>query len=93
MVAHPGIPFYNLPSQTSLKKVKQIDVIEKSERIRICLKHFSDYYVNDEENDMFNNMIDYCYHIKAVSRTYEEVIKSKESVKWKVAMKKKKKKE
>ena len=59
---HKKDKFYHLNNVTSLKKVKQIEVIENSERIKTHPKHLSDYNVNDEVNGMSNYSIDYCYH-------------------------------
>ena len=66
---------------------EEIEIIENCERIKTYPKHLSDYYINDEVNDMSNYTIDYSYHIKAITRTYEEALTSEQSVKWSVAMK------
>ena len=38
---------------------EQIEVMENCERIKTRLKHLSDYYVNDEVNDILDYTIDY----------------------------------
>ena len=60
---------------------------EICEWIKTRPNHLSDYYINDEENDMLNYTIDYSFQMKAITRTYEESLTSEQSVKWRVAMK------
>ena len=64
-----------------------LEVTENSQRTKTRLKHLRDYYVNDEINDILNHTKDYCYDIKSIPKTYNEVIQSEESAKWKLAIK------
>ena len=78
-------PENNEPSQTNNSSET---TTRYPKRDRKKPKNLNDYELNgnEDEDDATKSLIDYCYKVSCIPKTYQEAILSPESSQWKLAM-------